>query len=66
MKFGWKRRGSLSGIRAQRQRLPGAEKAAFVGWSENHREALAIAPLLRRGTVSDSPLDVGQALKQIA
>jgi hypothetical protein len=64
-KFGWKRRGSLSRIRTQRQRLPGAEKAIFVAWSENHRQALAIEPPLPRGTVSDSPLNVRQALKQI-
>lgn len=40
------------------QRLPGAEKASFLVWFENHNEALAIAPSLPRNTQSASPVDL--------
>ena len=44
------------------QRLPGAEASSFVVWFEGHGQALAIGPTLPRGTVSSSPLDLGQLL----
>lgn len=40
------------------QRLPGADKASFLVWFENHNEALAIAPSLPRNTQSASPVDL--------
>lgn len=45
------------------QRLPGASKAKFLVWFEDHSEALAIGPTLPRGTVSTTPTDLGQILK---
>jgi hypothetical protein len=44
------------------QRLPGAEKSRFLVWFEDHGSALAISPLLPRGTTSDSQADVGKLL----
>jgi hypothetical protein len=48
------------------QRLPGAEKASFLVWFEGHREAVAISPILPRGTESASPIDLKELLNQIA
>jgi hypothetical protein len=44
------------------QRLTGAEHSSFVAWFENHHEAIAIGPLVPRGTVSSSPTDLGKIL----
>src|SRR5271168_660137 len=44
------------------QRLPGAEKSSFLVWFEGHREALAIAPSLPRGTESNSEFNLGELL----
>jgi hypothetical protein len=44
------------------QRLPGASKAKFLVWFEDHSEALAIGPTLPRGTVSTTPTDLGHIL----
>lgn len=44
------------------QRLPGAEKSAFLVWFEGHNEAVAIGPAMPRGTQSSSPTDLKQLL----
>jgi hypothetical protein len=48
------------------QRLPGADRSAFLVWFEGHNQALAIAPSLPRGTESNSALDLGQLLSLAA
>ena len=47
------------------QRLPGADKASFLVWFENHHEALAIAPSLPRNTQSASPVDLKWLASQV-
>ena len=47
------------------QRLPGAERSSFLVWFEEHKEAVAIAPSLPRGTQSDHALDLHTLLSQI-
>jgi hypothetical protein len=42
------------------QRLPGAEKSAFLVWFEGHNQALAIGPSLPRGTESTTAADLRQ------
>jgi hypothetical protein len=44
------------------QRLPGSEKSSFLVWFENHKEAVAISPLMPRGTVSTSVATLPQVL----
>jgi hypothetical protein len=44
------------------QRLTGADKSSFLVWFEDHNQALAVSPLLPRGTESDSPADLRQLL----
>jgi len=44
------------------QRLPGSEQSSFIVWFENHSQALAIAPSLPRGAVSNSVIDLGELL----
>lgn len=44
------------------QRLPGAERASFLVWFENHNQAVAIGPAIPRGTESESATDLGQLL----
>jgi hypothetical protein len=48
------------------QRLSAADQSAFLIWFEDHREALAISPSLPRGTESNSPVDLGELLQQLA
>jgi hypothetical protein len=48
------------------QRLSGAEKSRFLVCNENGREALAIAPGLPRGTVSDSSAALKDVLNWIS
>jgi len=48
------------------QRLPEAEKAAFLVWFEDHQEALAIAPSLGRGKQSDQSIELADLVGQIA
>ncbi len=48
------------------QRLSGAEQSSFLVWFEDHNEALAIAPLMPRGTDSSSPASVGDLIKWIS
>ena len=40
------------------QRLSGSEKSFFLVWFENHSEAVAISPVLPRGTVSTETIDL--------
>lgn len=44
------------------QRLPGAERSAFLVWFEGHDQALAIGPAIARGTESTSAADLQQVL----
>ena len=44
------------------QRLPGAERSAFVVWFEGHNQALAIGPSTPRATESASVADLRQVL----
>jgi hypothetical protein len=44
------------------QRLSGAEQSAFLAWWEGQGTAVAIAPSLPRGTVSDQPTTLGAIL----
>ncbi|MGA3190679.1 MAG: hypothetical protein ABSF22_26550 [Bryobacteraceae bacterium] len=48
------------------QRLPGADKSAFLAWFEDHNEAVAIAPSLDRGKRSDAPIDLADLIARIA
>jgi hypothetical protein len=48
------------------QRLSGADRSGFLVWFESHHEALAIGPSLPRGTESNSPIDLGNLLKQVS
>ena len=44
------------------QRLSGSENSSFLVWFEGHAQALAIAPSMSRGTVSDSEASLAQLL----
>jgi hypothetical protein len=44
------------------QRLSGSEKSSFLVWFEGHAQALAIAPSMSHGTVSDSEASLAQLL----
>ena len=46
------------------QRLAEAERASFVGWFENGREAIAIGPAFSRGTVSAAPATMRDILSR--
>ena len=48
------------------QRLPGAEQASFLVWFENHNEAVAIGPALKRGTEESGPVNVRDILSRIS
>ena len=52
--------------RINQQRLAGAAQSTFLTWFENHSEAVAIGPTMPRGTVSDSPIDLTELLRQMA
>ena len=43
-------------------RLVGSESAAFLAWSESHRQAIAIGPGLPRGTQSTEPITIERLL----
>jgi hypothetical protein len=45
------------------QRLPGSEQSSFLVWFEGHKQAVAIAPSLARGTQSNSPATLADLLK---
>jgi hypothetical protein len=44
------------------QRLPGADKSAFLVWFEGHSQALVIGPSIPRGTESTTEADLGELL----
>jgi hypothetical protein len=48
------------------QRLSGEEKSAFLAWFEDHGEAVAIAPGLERGKLSDTPIELAELIARIA
>ncbi len=48
------------------QRLEGAQQARFLVWFEGHSEALAIAPALKAGTESATPIDMPSLLANLA
>jgi len=48
------------------QRLPGSEKSLFLAWFENQKEAVAISPVLPRGTVSNETIDLRGILSWMA
>jgi hypothetical protein len=48
------------------QRLPGHEQSSFLGWFENHGEAIAIGPSMPRGTESTSVADLREVLSWMA
>jgi hypothetical protein len=47
------------------QRLPGAPESRFLVWFENHRELVAIAPNLARGTVESKAMTLQDVLTRI-
>jgi len=48
------------------QRLPGAERASFLVWFENHNSAVVIGPSVPRGTESSGVTNISQLLSWIA
>jgi hypothetical protein len=48
------------------QRLPSAEQAGFLAWFEDHNEAVAIGPALKRGTENNSAVTLREILSQLA
>ena len=48
------------------QRLPGAEKSAFLVWFEGHNQAVVIGPTVPRGTESSNATDVKELLSWIS
>ena len=48
------------------QRLAGEEKSAFLAWFEDQSEAVAIAPGVGRGKVSDAPIELADLIARIA
>jgi hypothetical protein len=47
------------------QRLAAAEQASFVVWFEGHKEALAIAPSLKRGTEESNAIGMEDLLRRL-
>jgi len=47
------------------QRLSGAAQASFLVWFENHREAVAVAPALKRGAEDHSATDLRELFARI-
>jgi hypothetical protein len=47
------------------QRLPGADRSVFLAWFENHKEAVAVSPVMPRGTESSSSITIPQLLAWI-
>lgn len=48
------------------QRLPGAERSAFIAWFEGHRDAVAVGPSLPRGAESHAPIDMSKLLSLVS
>ncbi len=47
------------------QRLPGADRSAFIAWFEDRNQAVVIGPTVPRGTESSTPTDVKQLLSWV-
>ena len=47
------------------QRLPGADRSAFIAWFENHGEAVAIGPSMPHGAESRSPIEMQKLLSLV-
>jgi len=47
------------------QRLTGAENSRFLVWFEDHSEAVAVGPSMKRGTVDKSAISVAGVLKAL-
>lgn len=45
------------------QRLPGASQSVFLGWFENHQQAVVVSPALPHGVESESSIDLGKLLE---
>jgi hypothetical protein len=48
------------------QRLPGADRSVFLVWFENHKEAVAVSPVMPRGTESTSSVTIPKLLSWIS
>lgn len=48
------------------QRLPGAERSAFVAWFEGHGDAVAVGPFMPRGAESHSPIEMSKLLSLVS
>lgn len=48
------------------QRLPGAERSAFIAWFEGHGDAVAVGPSMPRGAESHSPIEMSKLLSLIS
>ncbi len=47
------------------QRLPGAERSAFIAWFEGHGDAVAVGPAMPRGAESHSPIEMSKLLSLV-
>jgi hypothetical protein len=47
------------------QRLPGAEKAGFLVWFEDHAEAVAIGPSMKAATENKSAASIAEILGRL-
>ena len=48
------------------QRLPGAERSAFIAWFEGHSDAIAIGPSIPRGVESHTPIEMSKLLSLVS
>jgi hypothetical protein len=48
------------------QRLPGAERSAFIAWFEGHSDAIAIGPSMPRGAESHTPIEMTKLLALVS
>lgn len=48
------------------QRLPGAERSAYIAWFEGHSDAIAIGPSIPRGVASDTPIEMSKLLSMVS
>ena len=48
------------------QRLPGAERSAFIAWFEGHGDAVAVGPSIPSGAESHSPIEMSKLLSLVS
>jgi hypothetical protein len=48
------------------QRLPGAERSAFIAWFEGHGDTVAVGPSMPGGAESDLPIEMSKLLSLIS